>query len=114
MSLDSGKHRRCTATSSSPIVMAFDPDPIGLGSRGACRVRAGRDPPHDHRTGTLRQAHRTPQGTLPTVSPAALLISHGDPTYRRDSAWARQVEESAARAGRGSTSSRPGARLWRG
>ena len=82
------------ATSSIPIVMVINPDPIGLGlARSLSR-------PGGNVTGLTTielelygKRIELLKETLPTVSRAALLISHGNPTYGRDSAWARQVEE---------------------
>jgi putative ABC transport system substrate-binding protein len=82
------------ATSSIPIVMVINPDPIGLGLARSLPRPGGNVTSlttielelYGKRIELLKE-------TLPTVRRAALLISHGNPTYGRDSPWARQVEE---------------------
>ena len=80
------------ATSSIPIVMVINPDPIGLGlaqslSRPGGNVTGLTTMDLDiygKRVEFLKEA-------VPSLRRAALLVSRGNPTYGRESAWAGEV-----------------------
>jgi putative tryptophan/tyrosine transport system substrate-binding protein len=81
------------ATSSIPIVGLVNPDPIGLGLAQSLSRPGGNFTGlttmeldlYSKRIEILKEA-------IPGLGRAALLVSRGNPSYRRDSAWARQVE----------------------
>jgi putative ABC transport system substrate-binding protein len=88
------------ATSSIPIVMIVNPDPIGMGvaeslSRPGGNVTGLTTMDLDiygKRIGILRTA-------VPTLTKAGLMVSTGKPFYQRGSPWAREVTAAASSVG---------------
>lgn len=84
------------ATSTIPIVTIVVPDPVGMGLVESL-ARPGRNVTgltsmdweiYGKRAGILKEA-------VPSIRKAALLISRGNPVYKRDTPWATEVVVSA-------------------
>jgi ABC-type uncharacterized transport system substrate-binding protein len=88
------------ATSTIPIVMIVNPDPIGLGLVRSLARPGGNVTGlsamdwglYGKRIEILKQA-------VPQLSKAALLLSRENPTYRRGSLWAADIERDARSLG---------------
>ena len=88
------------ATSTIPIVMIVNPDPIGLGLVTSLARPGGNITGlsamdwglYGKRIEILKQA-------VPQLSKAALLLSHENPTYKRGSPWAADIERDARSLG---------------
>jgi putative tryptophan/tyrosine transport system substrate-binding protein len=88
------------ATSTIPIVMIVNPDPIGLGLVARLARPGGNVTGlssldwgiYGKRIEILKQA-------VPQLSKVALLLSRENPTYRRGSPWASEVEKDARSLG---------------
>jgi putative ABC transport system substrate-binding protein len=88
------------ATSTIPIVMIVNPDPIGLGLVTSLARPGGNITGlsamdwslYGKRIEILKQA-------VPQLSKAALLLSRENPTYRRGSPWAADIERDARSLG---------------